>query len=235
MKRRSRIKKTTFFRQFILASSLGLGFFLILFFLGLPLLARLSLFFEKISGGKEIITTIDQTPPFPPQLEAPFAATNSARITIQGTSESNSTVSLFQNDQELEKILVGKDNSFTKRINLKKGENKIIAKAIDQANNESGFSTPLLITYKKEGPLLEIDFPPDEELETKEEEIEIVGETDPEANLNINNRFVFVKNDGFFNHFVSLSEGENIIKIVATDQAGNEIKAERTVIYSPSD
>ena len=235
MKRRSKIRKTTFFRQFILASSLGLGFFLILFFLGLPFLARLSIFFERIGGREEIINTTDQTPPSAPQLESSFTATNSARITIQGNSESGSIVKLYINNQPSEEILVGKDGSFTKRVVLDKGENEITAQAIDSAGNKSSASSPLLVFYKKEAPLLEIDSPPDEDFETKEEEIEVTGETDPEANLNINNRFVFVKNDGFFNHSVSLSEGENIIKIVASDQAGNETKAERKVIYSPSD
>ena len=235
MKYRSKYKKRFILGQVILALGLSLILFLALFFLGLPLLAKLSLVFDKIRGGGETIILVDHAPPFPPQLESPFTATNSARITIQGISEPNSIVKLFQNNQELEKILVGKDGAFTKRITLKKEKNKIVAKAIDQAGNESAFSTALLILYKKDEPLLEIDFPPDEDFQTEEEEIEITGKADPEVNLNINNRFVFVKNDGSFSHLVSLSEGENLIEIVTTDQAGNQTKAERKVTYSPND
>lgn len=234
MKRRSKYKRRAFLWQFILASSLGLALFLILFFLGIPLLAKLSLFFEK-GKGEETIIQNDQTAPFPPQLETPLTATNSARIIVRGTSEPDSTVTLYLNNQALDKILVGKDGSFTKRITLREEKNKIIGQAIDRAGNESTFSSSLLIVYKRKSPLLEIEFPPDEDFETDKDEIEVKGKTDPGMNLNINNRFVLVNNDGSFNHFISLSEGENLIEIVVADEAGNESKAERKIIYSPSD
>lgn len=197
-------------------------------------MAKLSLFFEK-GKGEETIIQNDQTAPFPPQLETPFTATNSARITIRGTSEPDSTVTLYLNNQALDKILVGKDGSFTQRITLREEKNKIVGQATDRTGNESTFSTPLLIVCKKNAPLLEIEFPPDEDFETDEDEIEVKGKTDPGMNLNINNRFVLVNNNGSFNHFISLSEGENLIEILATDEAGNESKAERKVIYSPGD
>ena len=177
----------------------------------------------------------DQTAPFPPQLEELFTATNSAKIIIRGASEPDSSVTLYLNNQALDKILVGKDGGFTKRITLKEEENKITAQAADRAGNESKFSNSLLIVYKKESPLLEIEFPLDKELETDKDEIEIKGKTDFEINLTINNRFILVRVDGSFNHLISLSEGENLIEIIAADQAGNQTKAERKIIYSPSD
>lgn len=232
-KSRFTIKRRSFFWQIILSVSVGFLLFLLLLLLGLPLLAKLSLLLEKIRSGEEASIVIDHTPPFPPQLESQFTATNSARLTLQGISEPGSTVKLYLNDKVLEKILVGKDGTFTKRVALVEGENKITAKAVDQGGNESAFSNSLLIFYKKRAPLLEIEFPPEEELQTEDKEIEIKGKTDPEVNLTINDRFVRVKSNGSFSFLVSLSEGENLIKIVATDQAGNQKKVERKIIFSP--
>ena len=232
-KSRSTIKRRNLFWQIILSVSVSFFLFLLLLLLGLPLLAKLSLLLEKIRSGEETSIVIDHIPPFPPQLESQFTATNSARLTLQGISEPGSTVKLYLNDKVLEKILVGKDGTFTTRVALVEGENNITAKAIDQADNESAFSNPLLISYKKGAPLLEIEFPTEEELQTEEKEIEIKGKTDPEVNLTINDRFVRVKSNGSFSFLVSLSEGENLIKVVATDQAGNQTKKERKVTFSP--
>lgn len=229
---RSTLKRKTLLWQIILIIGICLTFFLIFLLLGLPLLAKFSLLLGKFTGEEEATLFVDRTPPFPPQLESPFTATNSARITLRGISEPGSTVKLYLNDRALEKILVGKDGTFTKRVALNEGENKILAQAVDQAGNESALSAPFLIFYKKTAPILEIEFPP-EEFQTSEEEIEIKGETDPEVRLTINDRFVPVRSDGSFTHLVSLSGGENLIEIVATDQAENQTKVERKVTLSP--
>lgn len=234
MRRRIKRKTIKFIWPTVITLGLCFGLFLVLLFLGLPLLARLSLFFEKLSGGEEIISVNDQTSPFPPQLEAPFTATNSARMTLNGVSEPNSTVKLYLNNFPLDEILVGKDGGFSKRITLREGKNEITAQAIDQADNKSSLTPSLFIYYKKEAPFLEIHFPPEKEFETKEEEIEIKGETDPENSLTINGRFVLVKSDGSFSHSVSLTSGENLIEIVVTDQTGNETKKELKVVSSTS-
>lgn len=233
-KLRPRRKRKNLLWQLIFSVSISIGVFIILFLLGLPLLAKLSLVFEKIRVGEEISLQIDQTPPFPPQLETPFTATNSARLTLKGGSEPGSSVKLYLNSQLLGKILVGKDGTFTKRVALKEGENRIAAQAIDQTGNESPFSTELLISYAKGGPSLEIEFPPEEDFQTEEDEIEIKGTTDPEVGLTINNRFVPVRSDGSFEYLTALSEGENLIKVVATDQAGNRTEEERKVTFSPA-
>lgn len=226
------MQKKGFFTPLVLTVFIGMIFLFISLFFGLPLLAKLSLFLGKFSG-EEINTVSDHTPPFPPQLEIPYTATNSARITLRGIAEPNSSVKLFLNEESLEKILIGKDGVFTKRIALKEDKNTISAQAIDQAGNKSKTSAPITILYKKTGPLLEIEFPDKEEFETEKEEIEIKGKTDPEVDLNINDRWVFVENDGVFNYLVSLAKGENLIEIIATDEAGNQTKIERMIIFSP--
>lgn len=231
-KRQALVQKKKFYFPFILTIGACLAFFLIFLFFGLPILAKLSLFFGEFFR-KEINIISDHTPPFPPQLETPYTATNSAQLTIQGTAESDSTIELFLNEQVLEKILTGKDGTFTKRVTLKEGENTINAQAIDQAGNRSKHSETIVILYKKDKPLLEIKFPEKDEFETKEEEIEIKGQTDSGVNLTINGRLVFVETDGNFSYLLPLVEGENLIEIIATDEAGNQTKVERKIVFLP--
>lgn len=60
----------------------------------------------------------------------------------------------------------------------------------------------------------------------KEERIEIVGKTDPEAGLTINNQPVAVNENGSFNITVPLQPGLNTLTVVAT----NKFKRQTTVI-----
>jgi len=234
MRQAKRRGRKSFLGPIIWTITIGFGLLLAFLFIGLPLLAKLSLFLTEIKGKENLIVT-DQIPPFPPQLEVPYSATNSAQITLSGTAEANSTVTLYLNDQPLKEILVGKDGTFTKRVTLDDEENKITAIATDQAGNKSSFSAVTTIFYKKKLPLLEIESPRDEKLEVNKKELEIKGRTDPEVSLTINQRLVLVENDGSFSHLITLSTGENLIEIMAVDQAGNQTKAERKIIYTPQE
>lgn len=228
----SRVKRGKIFWQIIVIVSLSIAFFSLLLFLGLPLLAKFSIFLEGIVGNNEIDVLVDHTPPLPPQIETPFTATNSARVTIQGNAEPGSSVKFYLNNEPLEKTLVGNDGTFTKRVTLNKEENEILAQTVDQAGNESILSSPIYIFYIKKAPLLEIEFPPEKEYEAEKEEVEIRGKILPEARLTINNRVVPVRQDGSFSYLVTLSDGENLFEIVATDQAGNLTKIEQKIKFS---
>lgn len=219
----------------IIFSVLGTIIILVSFlFLGIPALREFSLFMANLRGGSDL-TTQDTTPPYTPRLEAPYTATNSATITISGYAEPNTSVEIFLNGLTFKKILIGNDGNFIlPNINLSEGENKITAQAKDAANNQSQPADPLIIIYKKTPPKLEITQPNDgENFSGENKNASIVGLTDTETTVTVNNRFVMVKNDGSFSYSYPLNSGENLSKIIATDKAGNQTTVEKKVNYSP--
>ncbi len=130
--------------------------------------------------------------------------------------------------------MTSKDGNFETSIILDEGENRIITQAIDEAENTSLPSETIFITFEKEGPKLEISQPENNSKITSEERvINVIGKTNPEATILVNGRYAILNNDGSFSHQVSLQNGDNVIEVIAQDNAGNEKKTKINVNYSP--
>lgn len=209
-----------------------------LIFLGIPALVKFSLLISNLrTGGQATLdsTYVDTTPPFSPRLEAPSTATNTAQIAISGFAEPEATLEIFLNGESFKKILIGNDGQFSlPEVPLNEGENKITATAKDAAGNISQPTEPLIIFYKRTPPALEISEPQEgENFSGEKKEAKISGLTESGISLSINGRLVMVKSDGSFSYILPLTPGENLIRIVATDIAGNQTIIERKVTYSP--
>ena len=101
-------------------------------------------------------------------------------------------------------------------------------------NKGSEFSQDYKISYLKGEPKLEIGFPSDGASFTKaDQEINVSGTTDPDNTVKVNDFIAIVDTNGNFSYFLKLKEGENKIKIVATNPAGKTSEKEITVSYSP--
>lgn len=210
----------------------SLAMILLLIVLGIPLLIRLTSFLSELRSPQENIeTTI--IPPQPPIFEATNMATFSSQIDVRGFSESGSTVVLDINNNKSEAVTDNEGKFLFEKINLNEGENRIVAKAVNQGGGESQESKILLITYDKTAPKLELELPGDQET-TSQEKITVKGVTDTDAVLTVGDRQVILAADGSFEYPLRLSEGENKITVVATDPAGNQTKIERTVVYKKS-
>lgn len=207
---------------------------IILIYMGLPLFAKIIVTLGSLRQDKTITSDISQTVLFPPVLDPIFEATNSSRITITGFGTEESTVKIFVNNEEKAKALVDKEGKFkASNIVLTEGNNTITAKTIKD-DKESSLSSPLTISYIKNPPKLEIESPSDgQKFSSDNKEITIIGETDPVNKLIINERMVIVDQNGKFSYKVTLSDGENAFKIIATDQAGNKTEMDRKVTYNP--
>jgi hypothetical protein len=73
---------------------------------------------------------------------------------------------------------------------------------------------------------------PQEGFRTWQGDVSVEGRTDPDCFLVINDYSVEVKSDGkFYWSAVLVKEGTNLIRIVATDRAGNSTQLVRSVIY----
>ncbi|MCL5784112.1 MAG: helix-turn-helix domain-containing protein [Patescibacteria group bacterium] len=78
------------------------------------------------------------------------------------------------------------------------------------------------------GPYLEVSQPANQ-LNTNSETIQVIGRTDPEAKLSINNQEIGVDASGKFVQEIKLTDNINNIEITATSKSGQVTKVEKTV------
>lgn len=225
-------KKTT--RSFII-SILGIIVMLfVLFQFGLPLLTNISLF---LSGNQnDSTTTAVKSAAFiaAPVLDPHPFATNSAQISISGSGLKDLTIQLYMNGKMVDKTKTSSKGLFEfEDITLVKGENTIKAKAVSEDDKESDYSNVITIHVKSEAPKLTVDAPSDnQQIKKDDSPIQVKGKTDAGAKVMINDFRAIVDENGSFSYSFPLQNGENNIKIVAIDEAGNKTETSRKVNYS---
>ena len=161
-------------------------------------------------------------------------ATNSAEIKVSGISQSGLTIKVFLTGSESKDILTDDQGNFSTKERLTLGRNEIYAVAKDAKNNQSGESEKMIVWYDNETPSLEIIQPNDDTVISDEKgKIEIIGKTENEAEVLINDHLIVLDKEGNFKYNLNLSTGENKILITATDSAGNKTEKTLTVTYSP--
>lgn len=214
-----------------------LGIAVIVFVLikfGMPMLINFSLL---LTGKDTAVFKSKNSASFvpPPVLDPLFDATNSAQINISGKASKDETIKLYVNGELIDKIKANDDNTFEfKNVALKDGENSIRTKAQRENKEESDFSQQIIVVYKKDPPSLTIDSPSDGQSFSKDENsANVSGKTDSSTKVTINDFWAIVDDTGNFSYNLSLKEGENQIKIVTTDIAGNKTQKEIKVNYSP--
>jgi len=79
-----------------------------------------------------------------------------------------------------------------------------------------------------EPPDIELTRPADNSW-TNDQMLTVEGRTRPGASLTVNQQTVRVDADGYFNHQILLNDGENTLRLTATDAVGNIALLERTV------
>lgn len=200
------------------------------FTLGIPFLGKVAVFL----GNLKSTTTNEKTdiiPPSPPSFSFLPEATSSASLDLLGYAEPNSTVTLFLNGIKQDEIEVNESGSFlAKNLKLSEGENEIYAYTKDNSGNESQKSEKVLIILDTKPPEIEIFSPDDKQtFYLPKNKIEIKGKTEPEVTLMINDHQVILNTEGEFTYPFTLSSGENKIKLLATDKAGNQTEKELTL------
>lgn len=78
------------------------------------------------------------------------------------------------------------------------------------------------------GPFLEVSQPVNQ-FNTDLSSIKVIGRTDPEAKVNINDQEIQVDSAGKFSQEIKLSDNVNTIEISATSKSGKVTKVERTI------
>lgn len=210
---------------------LSVVFVVVMFKWGIPLFMNL----VAGNGAQRINEAKDIIPPQSPIISALPEATNSARIVIEGYSEKGAQIELLVNDL-VEKISAADETgTFVFESNLISGQNRIQLRAKDEAGNES-MSEVSLVTFDSKPIELIVQSPKDgsEYFGKSNQVIDIKGEIDkPSGQVTINNSFVQVDKNGAFVHRFMLSDGENTIKVVASDNAGNSTEKTIKLNYTP--
>ena len=194
--------------------------------------------FIKIIAGNAVSTNksvTDIIPPQPPILSAIPEATNTAKVTIEGYTEAGANLELMVNDTLNKADKSKEDGSFSFNADLSVGVNRVQVRATDAANNPS-LSEIKIINFDKEPIVLTITSPKEgtEYIGKSSQSIEITGKTSKSnAQVMANNSFVDINKDGSFVQRIQLKDGENIIKIVASDKAGNIDEQTIKVSYTP--
>jgi bacillopeptidase F len=154
--------------------------------------------------------------------------TNQSSVVVEGHSDPNVTVHLFNNDEEVASVATGEDGTFSSEVTLNEGENRLTVKASTD-NGSSEASTPVKVVYDKVKPQLTIDSP-ENKLKTNQQEITVEGSVSDE-NLDwvkVNGQKITIT-DGKYSKGILLDEGENVIEVVARDKAGNQETKQVTV------
>ncbi|HYM65385.1 MAG TPA: hypothetical protein VES68_02790 [Candidatus Sulfotelmatobacter sp.] len=233
--RRSRLNKNTEkkTKKTITLSVIGILIVLfILFRFGLEFLVNFSLF---LSGSKnQVSTNTSNNINFinPPILNNLPNATNSAEIIIAGKSDKNTNVLLYINSKNVDDILVNKDGLFVFRENLNPGDNQIKVRA-QLSDKKSDYSDTLDILYKNSQPSLDVNSPSDGQTFKKDQNsANVSGKTDPGVSVTVNGFWAVIDDNNNFSYSLPLQNGDNEIKIVAVDQAGNKTEKDIRVNYS---
>lgn len=211
---------------------------IILAVFGTNLLVGFSVALDRLRGADEVNQQQQGISYLaPPVLDPLPNATKENNINISGLSTETDEIliELHINGKSIEKSKPSEDGAFSfENIQLQTGENEIKAKSIAAGGEkESEFSDSVKVKYLNKEPGLEISVPTDGQTFKKDQgQIRLSGKTDPGAKVTVNDFWTITKDDGDFYYTYTLKDGENPLKFVSTDEAGNtttkeiKIKAE---------
>lgn len=170
---------------------------------------------------------------FPPTLDPLPVATHSSVLRISGSGTAGLTATVYDNNKEVRKTTVAGNGVFTAQLpSLKDGKHDLTVKLSDTKGNTSEPSNPLTITIKTTKPELTIDSPENNAtINSDSNMVSISGTTESDTTVSLNGRIAVIKPDNSFTYSYPLSDGENIIRIVATDMAGNTTTEELKLTY----
>ncbi len=141
---------------------------------------------------------------------------------VSGQAEDGLTI--WVNDAKLSDEQYN-NGTFEYVLTLRRGDNLIIVKAMDQAGNE--FMETRTVILDDVPPMLAIQSPLDGSHHAMVE-VAVIGTTDPDAIVLVND-IVVELDHGLFTETIVGIEGANTIVVVAMDIAGNKVTTELTV------
>lgn len=204
------------------------------FAIGIKILLNLSVFIANLTSKKTEPSPVKNTTIYGSiYIDNIPPATNSAKIVIAGSVFNLNKVEFYLNDEKVKEITLYSSDNFSEEIGeLKVGDNEVYVKGKTIDEKIVKQSKKFTVFYKPKKPKLELVEPADN-TKTSQSEIKIKGSTDKETFIKVNDIPVVVDAVGNFETNLRLKEGDNIITIIAEDQAGNQEEKTLKVTYQP--
>ena len=160
------------------------------------------------------------------------SATNSAQIVISGKADKNTKIDLYVNDSQTDNTEADSNGNFFFTENLSAGDSQIKVKA--EVNNKfSDFSNTYTVSFKNNAPLLSVDSPSDGQSFSKDQNsVNVTGKTDSNVSVTVNGFWAIINENNNYSYSLPLQNGDNQIKVIATDMAGNKTEKDLKVTYS---
>ena len=173
-------------------------------------------------------------------LEAPFIesiplATDSGKIRIEGSSPyTDAEIELYVNGKKYDTEPLDEEQKFSfSNILLTEGDNYIKVR-VKKGDVTSFFTKEYVVEYLMGEAKLEVTSPSDnQEFSKGDQNILVQGKSDPDNTVTVNGFRAIVDSEGNFSYHLSLSDGDNQIKIEAITPAGTKSTKELKVIYKP--
>lgn len=225
-KQEKEMRKQTIF--FIFLSIALLVFFI---FIIVPNLIRL---FFNFFGDEQTNIFEDDLPPTAPILfEAPPEATFSAQILLEGYADPDAKVVFILNGEQVEEKEVNDEGEFSQEVLLEEGLNQLSIYTVNKLGTESLQTRNYDVVFDNEPPIITVIEPEsDSVIELKRNRsTRVSGETEPLSKVYLNDRLILVDEEGQFSSTHYLDEGENVLRFVAVDRAGNQSELEIEVEF----
>ncbi len=198
---------------------------------GIPLFSKFINLFSKNS----VTTTITQNSNLlPPNFSVLPQNTNQKTIVVKGTANPNSIIKIsFGNSSD--EVTTDGNGNFAANISLSKGANTIYAQTLDKNGNQSAKSSVYTVNFTDQIPNLTINVPQNNQdfYGPSQQNLTIQGVTDQNNTVTINDHIAVLDNSGRFSYPFNLAQGDNNLKIISTDPAGNKKEIDLKVTFNP--
>ncbi|MCY9574895.1 S8 family serine peptidase [Bacillus xiamenensis] len=158
-----------------------------------------------------------------PEITSPKTGTitNKGELEIEGTASPGLDVAIYQDDEEVAKVKAGSSGIFKENVSVSSGEHVFTAATVTDKGSTKP-SKPVKVIIDQTAPSLTIDTPKKGE-KTNRESLTVEGKVadDHLDQVTVNGKKATVK-DGKYAARVLLENGENTIKVIAKDAAGNK-------------
>lgn len=160
--------------------------------------------------------------------------TNQQSIIVKGSGTPNSTVKIFFNNSS-DETAVDSDGNFAMNVSLTKGANNIYAETIDSNGNASASSNSYTVNFTNQVPNLTVNSPQNNQTfyGSTQQLLAVQGSTDINNTVTINDHVAIVDPAGKFSYQYSLQSGDNNLKIISLDLAGNKKEIDLKVTFNP--
>lgn len=148
--------------------------------------------------------------------------TNENIITVAGAVRAGTLLKV--NGQE---ATVNEAGQFEREVILQEGDNIVRIEAVDDVGNVA--SQEIIVHRKTTPPTLELNVTDGKTFQ--QSDVQIIGKTDAGATILVGGQTVTVSPLGEFQTTVNLLNGENLLEVVAQDQAGNVTQRQYRINY----